>query len=336
MSSNDKGTVHVTLQELHRRMSVAFIRAGLSAEAASHAADSLTEAECAGKKTHGLLRVEYVYFETIRKKPGPVKVEREGPSFLGLDGGRHMAYHPGVISIEKGTRIAEGSGLCLVGVRNAGHSGMLGFYARRIAKAGYWGLVMAHCMPLMAPHGGASPVFGTNPVALGVPREYHRPLVIDFSPSAVTFGSVMASREAGLQIPSGCGLDKNGRPTTDPSAIMNGGTLLPAAGPKGSALALMVQLLCGPLIGAAPIPEKATDYGLCFFIIHPGLFHDPAMTFEGVDTILSAVTGCPPAVGFDRVRFPGEASNRAIEEAEKNGLEVDQKLWEKAGELAGY
>jgi ureidoglycolate dehydrogenase (NAD+) len=329
-------SVHVSAKELHERMAAAFIRAGLSAEAAGHAADSLTEAECAGKRTHGLLRVEYVCSDTVRKKPDPVKTERQGAAFLGLDGGRHMAYHPGVIGIEMGTRIAEGSGLCFVGIRNAAHSGMLGFFARRIARAGYWGLVMAHCMPLMAPHGGAASVFGTNPVALGVPRKEGRPLVADFSPSAITYGSVTTSREAGLPIPPDCALDRYGRPTTDPSEVMDGGTLLPAAGRKGSALALMVQLLCGPLIGAAPVPERATNYGLGFLIIRPGLFHDAAATYEGVETILSAVTGCAPAEGSGGVRLPGEASDRAIAEAETNGLEVDKKHWDKAGELAGY
>lgn len=324
--------IHVTTGELHSRMTAAFTRSGLSPEASRHAADSLTEAECAGKTTHGLVRVEYVCRETEKKKPGAVVVDREGPCFLGIDGARHMAYHPGIIGIERGTEAAGKSGLCLVGIRNCGHSGMLGFFARRIARKGFWGLVMSHCMPLMAPHGGGKAVLGTNPIALGVPRKNGSPLVIDFSPAATTFGAVTVAKASGTEIPPGTALDREGRPTTNPASVMDGGTLLPAAGHKGSALALMIQLLCGPLAGAASLPERAADYGLLFLIISPGIFRDPDLTDAGVESVLAAVAGCPPAEGFDSVRLPGEESARAIREAERNGLIVDKKLWELAGE----
>jgi LDH2 family malate/lactate/ureidoglycolate dehydrogenase len=328
-------TIHVTAAELHARMTSAFVRSGLSPEAARAAADSLAEAECAGKKSHGLVRVEYVCDETEMKKPVAVSVYTEGPCFLGIDGGRHMAYHPGVIAVGKGARIAKASGLCLAAVRNCGHSGMLGFFARRIAREGLWGLAAAHCMPLLAPHGGGKAVLGTNPVALGVPRRNGAPLVIDFSPAATTFGAVSVARAAGKDIPPGTALDREGRPATDPAAVMDGGTLLPAAGSKGSALALMVQLLCGPLIGAAAVPEKAKDYGLLLLMIDPGLFRDSAETDAGVETVLAAVLGCPPAQGSGRVRLPGDASSAAIEAARRDGLDVSRKLWDRAGEFAG-
>ncbi len=327
--------VHVRVPELHSRMRAAFTRAGLPAEAAGAAADSLTEAECAGKKTHGLVRVDYVCDETIKKKPGAVSVYREGPSFLGIDGARHMAYHPGLVAVARGVETARSSGLCLAGVRNCGHSGMLGFFVRRIAREGLWGLAAAHCMPLMAPHGGGRAVLGTNPVALGLPRAGAGPLVVDFSPAATTFGAVSVARASGKTIPRDSALDREGRPTTDPAAVMDGGTLLPAAGHKGSALALMVQLLCGPLMGAAAVPEKAADYGLLLLMIDPGLLHPAARTGEAVEAVLSAVLACPPGDGFQSVRLPGEKAAAALERAERDGIFVDKKLWARAGVLAG-
>ena len=330
-----RNTIHVSADELHSRMRAAFTRAGLSPRAATDAADSLTEAECAGKSSHGLIRVEYVCTETARKKPGTVSIEKKEGCSLGINANRHMAYHPGVIGIEEGCAMAAESGVALVGIHNTSHSGMLGFFARRIAGKGYWGLVMAHCTALMAPHGGGRSVFGTNPIALGVPRVKRAPLIIDFSPAATTYGAVAVARSKARHIREGVALDGRGRPTTDPKAVMDGGTLLPAAEHKGSALALLVQLVCGPLIGASALPDSGTDYGLFFAIIRPDIFQDHAITEREVERVLAAVEDCPPMHGNARVRLPGEQSSRAIQDAKKNGLDVDRQLWEKAGVFAG-
>jgi ureidoglycolate dehydrogenase (NAD+) len=332
--SSKSKTLHVSYRELHSLMKAAFLNAGLSSEAAEHSADSLAEAEASGKTGHGLIRTEYVYREALRKKPAEVKSTAEGPCFLAVDGGKHMGYHPGIIGIERGTTVARTSGSCITGIRNIGHSGMLAFFARRIAAEGFWGIVMSHCTPLMAPYGGGRRVFGTNPIALGVPRMKEHPLIIDLSFAATTFGAVSLARQEGKSIEEGTAIDSSGRTTTDPRAVMEGGSLLPAAGHKGSAIAFIIQLICGPLIGAAPIPETASNYGLVFFIIRSDLFHSNEETEQGVEELIAAVEGCPPIEGTERVILPGERSIRWLEHSLKHGIDVDRGLWEKAERLA--
>jgi len=328
-------TVHVSFEQFHARVLAACRRAGLGATPATHIADSLAEAESAGRASHGLLRVEYICREAAKLQPTEVTTTVEGPAFLGLDGQRHMGYHPGVIGLQRGVAKAGEAGLCLVGIRNSGHSGMLGFYARRIAAAGCWGLAMAHCCPLMAPHGGGASVFGTNPIALGVPRAgASDDLVIDFSPAAYTYGAVRMDQQLGRQCPPGAALTRDGTPSTDPSAILDGGTLLPAAGPKGSALAMLIQLICGPLLGADAVPAMAGSYGLCFLILRADLFQDANATGAAVEHLVAAVSGCPKAPGFDELRLPGERAAAAIASARSQGLDVDAKLWAAAGRLA--
>lgn len=327
--------VHVTVDELYSTIRAALTRSGLSPEAAEHTADSLSEAECCGKRTHGLIRLENICAETARRQPDQVRVDREGDSFLALDGGRHTGYHPGAVGIRLGAEKAEKAGLCFTGIHNTAHSGMLGFYARRIARAGLWGLVMTHCTPLMAPYGGSKPVFGTNAIALGVPLCGEAPLVVDFSSASLTYGAVMMAQKEGTGIPAGTALDSRGRPTTDPAEVMAGGTLLPAAGVKGSALALMLQLFCGPLTGASPIPARGSDYGLCFLQIRPDLFHRGETTDSGVKQILRAILDCAPAAGHESVCLPGTDSHLALERAWARGLGVDRGLWERGLKLAG-
>jgi LDH2 family malate/lactate/ureidoglycolate dehydrogenase len=332
---NPRPTIRISVNELQDRLIAAFINDGLPVDAATHSAEALVEAECAGKSSHGLIRLDFVSSHTRLKQPGPVVFGGSGPCHLAVDGNRHMGYHPGVLALERGCDIASQTGLCLVAIRNIGHSGMLAFYARRIARKGYWGMVFGHCTALMAPHGGSRSIFGTNPLALGIPGGEGAPLAIDFSPAATTFGAVTVAAQTGCSLPEGLALDGAGRPSVDPAAVMDGGALLPAGGHKGSALALMVQLLCGALGGAGPLPAKSTDYGLCFLIIRPDLFRPAGETATAVDTILAAVSGCPPLVGHAAVRVPGEQSSRAIAAALQHGLDVDRGLWEKLLDLAG-
>ena len=324
-----RNTVHVTVEALREGLSAAFRNAGLSPEAAAHTAASLAEAECCGRSSHGIILSDYVIRETRGQTPKPPVIEADRPSVLRMNGMRHMGYHPGALAADRGVEKARETGLCAVTVRNAIHSGMIGFFARRIANAGMWGLVLAHCCPLVAPHGGKRAVFGTNPIALGVPRSGRTPLVLDFSPAAATWGTIRVAKRDGTDIPPGVGLDRDGNPTTDPDSVLDGGTLLPAAGPKGSATLLLAQLFCGALGASDPIPARAGDYGLMFFIFRPDLFQAGEDVAAAVETICAAVTDCPPAAGFEAVRLPGERANRALADALENGVDVDRAVWER-------
>jgi LDH2 family malate/lactate/ureidoglycolate dehydrogenase len=124
-------TIRISVPELQDQLTAAFLKCGLSAEAATHSAEALVEAECAGKPSHGLIRIDFVNSHTLLKQPGPVTIGASGPCHLAVDGNRHMGYHPGVLALERGCDIASKTGLCLVAIHNIGHSGMLAFYAHR-------------------------------------------------------------------------------------------------------------------------------------------------------------------------------------------------------------
>jgi len=311
----------------------AFELAGLPTGAAAATAASLSEAEASGKLSHGLIRAPHVVAETLREGPGEVSIQWAGTCALAVDGARHLGYWPGLVAIDEGTAIARDTGLCLAGIRNCRHSGALAWYVREIARRGQWGIALGDSVAKMAPHGGARAVLGTNPLAMGIPRRGTWPLVIDLSPAATTFGAVTVARAAGKTLPEGVGLDAGGRPSTDPAAVMEG-AILPSAGHKGAALALMIQLLAGPLLGADPLPAKGGDYGLTLLMVRPGLFADEASVATKVEILLEAVTQCPPRAGFEAVRLPGEASGQALERARAEGLDVDRLQWERALALA--
>ena len=100
----------------------------------------------------------------------------------------------------------------------------------------------------VAPAGGSKPLFGTNPIAFGWPRPGPFPYVFDFATSAIARGDLELHRRAGQPLPEGVGVDADGQPSTDPVAVARG-AMLAFGGHKGSALATMVELMAGALIG---------------------------------------------------------------------------------------
>jgi len=104
-------------------------------------------------------------------------------------------------------------------------------------------------MPSVAPAGATKPLFGTNPISFAWPRKNKTPVVYDMATASMAMGEVQVAARDGHKVPMGTGLDKNGEKTDDPAAIANGGVLLPFGGHKGSAIAMMVELLAAGLVG---------------------------------------------------------------------------------------
>jgi len=102
---------------------------------------------------------------------------------------------------------------------------------------------------MVAPAGAKKALFGTNPISFAWPRPGKTPVVYDMATAAMAMGEVMVAARDGHKVPLGTGLNKDGKETTDPKEISKGGVLLPFGGYKGSAIAMMVELLAGALIG---------------------------------------------------------------------------------------
>ena len=117
-----------------------------------------------------------------------------------------------------------------------------------LAEAGMMAMMFANAPAAMAPWGGNRAVFGTDPVAFACPLQGRAPIVVDLSLSKVARGNIVTAKQRGEKIPEGWALDEHGKPTTDPDAALRG-TMQPMGDAKGTALALMVELLAGALIG---------------------------------------------------------------------------------------
>jgi (2R)-3-sulfolactate dehydrogenase (NADP+) len=186
------------------------------------------------------------------------------------------------------------------------------------------GLAMGNSPSAMPAAGGKHPVFGTNPIAAAFPRRDAAPLVVDLSLSEVARGKLMVAARDGKPIPEGWALDRDGRPTTDPQAGLDG-SMLPMGGAKGAMLALVVELLCTSLTGAAIGFEASSFFvdegnrprlGQAFLVVDPGALAGADTYFARVEALVAEI------LRDDGVRLPGARRDALAARAEREGIEV--------------
>ena len=239
--------------DLVARIRPIFVAHGCSAHVARLLAENCVSAERDGAESHGLFRLEG-YVSTL-KSPGWVNgaavpvVEDAAPGFVRIDAMNGFTVPALAAGRDLATRKAKANGAAVVAIRNSHHLGALSLDVEPFADEGLIALAFINSMSSVAPFGGSRAVLGTNPIAFAAPRAGGPPLVFDMATSVMANGDVQIARREGRLLPPGAGIDRDGRPTTDPNAVLDGGALLPFGGHKGAAIALMVEILCAALVG---------------------------------------------------------------------------------------
>jgi (2R)-3-sulfolactate dehydrogenase (NADP+) len=225
---------------------------GASQLQADATARSIRDAEADGIRTVGLSYLptycDHVACGKVVANAVPA-VARPRPATVVVDAGNgfcHPAFEAGLNPL---LDAARSCGVGLLAIAHSYSAGVLGWFVERLAEQRLVALMFANSSSTMAPAGGVRPFFGTNPIAWAAPRRDGPPVVADFSSSAVAFARVNAAAQAGEAIPLGWALDADGQPTTDATAAL-AGSMIPAGGHKGSALALLVDLLAGGVAGS--------------------------------------------------------------------------------------
>ncbi|KAF0231356.1 MAG: malate/L-lactate [Beijerinckiaceae bacterium] len=242
----------LTLAAAETLAAAALQRCGTSAANAACVARALVAAEADGLKGHGLSRVpSYAAQAKAGKVDGlaqPV-IEHVTPALVRIDAAFGFAYPALEMAVDALVEAAPMMGIAAAAIRRSHHCGVAGHHVERLAEKGLVGLLFANTPAAMAPWGGTTGVFGTNPIAFACPLPDEPPIVVDLSLSKVARGNILAAKQKGGPIPEGWALDRNGKPTTDADAAL-AGTMVPLGDAKGTALALMVELLAAGLTGA--------------------------------------------------------------------------------------
>lgn len=251
----------LTLAKAEALATAALIRCGTAPAAAASTARALVGAEADGLKGHGLSRVP-AYGAQVRtgKVVGDaaVSVARPRPGLLAIDAAHGFAYPALDAAVAELPALARSQGIAAAGIRRSHHCGAAGRPVEALAGAGVVAILFANTPAAMAPWGGSQAVLGTNPIAFACPLPGRPPIVVDLSLSKVARGTIVAARQRGEPIPEGWALDPDGNATTDPAVALKG-TMVPSGGAKGTALALMVELLAAGLTGGR-FAAEATSF----------------------------------------------------------------------------
>ena len=245
-------TVSLTLDEIFNLAKKTLLSNLCDDETATILADLIMKAERDGSLSHGLFRLPaYVSGLKSGKINGKARpeVKKISPSVIKVLGNNCLA--PMVLNkgLPELIRTAKENGVAVLAINNSHHMAAMWPETETVAEAGLVAFACTSYKPAVAPAGAIKPLFGTNPISFAWPRPGKTPVVFDMATASMAMGEVQVAKREGHKVPLGTGLTKEGKETTDPGKIADGGVLLPFGGYKGSGIAMMVELLAGALVG---------------------------------------------------------------------------------------
>ena len=245
-------TISISLKEIYDLAKKILLFNGCDEENASILSDTIMRAERDGSLSHGLFRLPaYVASLKSGKVNGKARpeVKKISPSVIKVLGNSALAPMVLKVGLPELIKLAKETGVAVLAITNSHHMAAMWPETEAIAESGLVGFACTSYKPMVAPAGAKKALFGTNPISFAWPRPGKTPVVYDMATAAMAMGEVMVAARDGHKVPLGTGLNKDGKETTDPKEISKGGVLLPFGGYKGSAIAMMVELLAGALVG---------------------------------------------------------------------------------------
>lgn len=320
------------VETLRRFTTTMFVAGGLTPEGAATVADVLVHADLRGHASHGITRIP---IGLKRLKAGVVKarpevtVTRLAPALAMVDADNGPGPIASVRAVDEAVAMAASQGVACAVVRHSNHNGAGSYYAERAMARGCLAFAFTNAPPSMAVHGGRTPAVGTNPVTIGVPAGPDS-LLLDMATSVVARGKIVEAAKRGERIPEGWALDRDGRPTTD-ARVAEAGVILPLAGAKGSALAIMVEVLTGVMAGGRFAEEMGNlyrdfdtpqDTAHCFFALQVDKLHPGGGFAPRVARLVQSLKRGPAAEGAAEILMPGEPEARRRTAAERDGVRL--------------
>ena len=247
---------------------------------------------------------------------------------------------PGIVVLKQATELAikkaKEHGFGIVGTNNTNTStGAIGYYAKMAANEGLIGIAFAGSPELIAMYGSSQPIFGTNPIAVAIPSK-KEPVVLDMATAAIPFYGLVEAKTAGKKIPKGLAYDKEGNETTDPAKALDG-AVTAFGGHKGAGLAMMIEVLTGPLVKAsfATVGDVANNWGNLILAIDPDLLTDRETFKKEVSLMIEKVKATRKLPGIDEVLIPGERGDKLTKKYISSGkMEIEENLYKEIQKAA--
>lgn len=337
--STDRPNATYSVDALRNWCAAILRSVGLSKDDASTAADVLVRTDARGFLTHGLVRLPS-YVSKLREgevSPKATPVENFSDGFGIIQAGGALGQIAARFTIDRAIALTSERPMATLMLRDSGHLGALGVHVLRAAEAGRVALVMQATPPVIALPGAAGPMLGNNPLAIAAPRPGGPPIVVDMACSVAARGNILIAAREGRPIPEGWALDENGDATTDAAQALRG-SLLPFAGYKGLAMAVVVELLAGSLSGATydalinkggRVQSATGHLNALFMTFNPDLIAGRAQ----YESHVAAWTAHYKGAGGDASRLPGERAHADEQRSAESGIAYSNSIIAELSEL---
>jgi ureidoglycolate dehydrogenase (NAD+) len=309
---------------------------GLSQKHAGIVADVLVHANLRGVDSHGINRMGH-YIQRLKAgglNPNPnIQMKSTGPCSAIVDGDDGFGHIIAKEAMDHAIAIAEQNGVGMISIINSSHCGALSYFVNQAVEHNMIGIMMVNTDKFVVPFGAAEPYFGTNPIAFGFPTNQQKPIILDMATSQVAVGKILYAKQVGKSIPADWAVDAEGNPTEDPNQVV---ALNPMGGPKGTGLALVIDIFSGILTGSGFGPHvsqmygnynKARKLGHFLMAINISCLTDSTIFKYKIDQLIDELHQLQPAPGHQSVYIPGEPEQMKVIERMKYGIPVPESTY---------
>ena len=321
--------------EIEPVLTAILLQHGFSSDKAQLCAHLFTETTLDGVYSHGLNRfpvfIDAVRRGVVRPDQEPERV-RSANSFETWDGKLGPGNLNAWTCMGRAVELAKDNGIGAVSLRNTNHWMRAGTYGLQAARDNCIGICMTNTTPNVAPWGGREATVGNNPMAIAVPHEPY-PILLDMAMSQFSYGKMEVTEKLGQKLPLPGGFDSDLQLTDEPGAILESGLALPMGQWKGSALAIMIDLLVSILSGGATtqeIGERDEEYAVSqlFAAFDLGRLTDAKKRAAAIADVTESLRQTRPIEEGGQVFYPGQRTWMRRQENLEKGIPVDPDTWE--------
>jgi 3-dehydro-L-gulonate 2-dehydrogenase len=291
--------------------------------------------------------LEGVYSHGVNRFPRFVKNTRDGfivpnavPSIVSGVGSLEQwngNLGPGplnaVAATDRAVELAQVNGIGLVALANTNHWMRGGTYGWQAAGKGFVFIGWTNTCPNMPAWGAKDPRLGNNPFVMALPYK-DEAIVLDFAMTQYAYGKIESYRNEGKKLPYPGGYNKENKLTTDPVEILESMRALPVGYWKGASFSLLLDILATILSGGlstSQVKSCATEHSLSqvFIAIDLKCLQNFPAIENSVSQIIDDLQKSIPVDDTVKIRYPGENIVLVRNNNLRDGIPVNQGIWEK-------
>ncbi|MFS2222695.1 3-dehydro-L-gulonate 2-dehydrogenase [Pantoea sp. B65] len=333
----------IAFEQMKSTIERALLHAGMAPEQAAICAQVHTESSCDGIYSHGLNRVAR-FVEYLQKGWVNAAARAERVKALSVmeiwDGHQGPGITNALLAVDRAMALAKEQGMGLVAMRNSSHWMRGGTYGWRAAQQGMAAICWTNTESCMPAWGGKDARIGNNPFVMAVPGK-PAPMVLDMAMSQYSYGKLEVTRLKGEQLPYPGGFDQQGNLTVDPAPIEASKRILPTGYWKGSGFAILLDAMAALLSAGNATPQidkigrgSCTGASQIFMVFDPGQLGGADFTGRMTQSIADYVNSSEPAEGVGAVTWPGQRQRNTREDNLRQGIPVDDGVWQQVVKLA--